>query len=164
MRGGIWVLSIFAAIWFVVGVVGAGLPWAVLAVPAVISGALIGWGLRTTGTEPPRNPNVGRLVGIWSAIEGVAIFIAANVCVNIGAQDAVAPVIAIIVGLHFLPLARGIPVPLYYGTGAALVALGLGALLLPGAERMEMTGFAAAAVLWISSVLLIRQAATAPAG
>ena len=158
MRGGIWVLNIFAALWFVVGAVGAGLPWGMLAVPAVISGALIGWGLRTTGAEPPRNPNVGRLVGIWSAVEGVAIFIAANVCMNIGAHDAVVPAIAIIVGLHFLPLARGIPLPLYYATGAALAAVGLAALLLPGPERMGVTGLGAAAILWVSCVLLIRQA------
>jgi len=164
MRGGIWVLTIFAAIWFAVGVAGAGLPWMALLVPSVVSGALIGWGLRTTGTEAPRNLNVGRLVGIWSAVEGVAIFIAANVCVNIGAQDGVVPVIAIIVGLHFLPLARGIPLPLYYATGAALVALGLGALLLPGPERMGVTGFGAAAILWVSCVLLIRQAKAWRAG
>lgn len=163
MRGGIWVLNIFAAIWFVVGAVGAGLPWAVLAVPAVISGALIGWGLRTTGTERPRNPNVGRLVGIWSAVEGVAIFVAANVCINIGAREAIAPVIAIIVGLHFLPLARGIPLPLYYATGAALVALGLAALLFPGPER-GLTGLGAAVILWVSCALLIRQAQAWRAG
>lgn len=164
MRGGIWVLNIFAATWFVVGAVGSGLPLLVLAVPAVISGALIGWGLRTTGTEPTRNPNVGRLVGIWSAVEGVAIFVAANVCMNIGAQDAVAPVIAIVVGLHFLPLARGIPLPLYYATGVALVALGLAALLLPGPERVGVTGLGAAAILWASCVLLVRQAQAWRAG
>ena len=37
MRGGIWVLNIFAAIWFVVGVIGAGLPWAALVIPAAVS-------------------------------------------------------------------------------------------------------------------------------
>lgn len=164
MRGGIWVLNIFAAIWFAVGATGAGLPWAVLLVPLCISGALLGWGLRSAGVEPSRNPDAGRLVGIWSGVEGVAIFVAVTVCQNIGARDAIVPVIAIIVGLHFLPLARGIPVPLYYATGSALVALGLGALLLPGPERMETTGLVAAVIMWISAAVLIRQAKMQPAG
>jgi hypothetical protein len=164
MRGGIWILNIFAAIWFAVGMAGAGLPWAVLIIPLCISGGLLGWGLRSSGADSPRNPDAGRVVGIWSGIEGVAIFVAVTVCQNIGAHDAIVPVIAIIVGLHFLPLARGIPVPLYYATGSALAVLGLGDLLLPGPDRMGTTGFAAAAIMWVSAAVLIRQARALPAG
>lgn len=163
MRGGIWVLTIFAAIWFVVGAAGEGLPWAALVIPAAISGTLLVWGRRAAGEPAAQGGHVGRLVGIWSAVEGVAIFVAVTICQNIGARDAVVPVIAIIVGLHFLPLARGIPVPLYYATGAALIVLGLGALLLPGNERMGVVGLSAAAILWLSCTLLIRQAKDRPA-
>ena len=164
MRGGIWVLNIFAAIWFVVGVIGAGLPWAALVIPAAVSGALLGWGSRAAADSRVPAAHVGRLVGIWSAIQGVAIFVAVTICQNIGARDAIVPVIAIIVGLHFLPLARGIPVPLYYATGLALIVQGLGAMLLPGDQRMALVGFTAAVILWVSAALLIRQARSRQAG
>ena len=91
MRGGIWVLNIFAAIWFVVGVMGAGLPWAALVIPAAVSGALLARGSRAAADSRVPGAHVGRLVGIWSAIEGVAIFVAVTICQNIGARDAIVP-------------------------------------------------------------------------
>lgn len=155
MRSGIWILNLFAALWCVAAVVGGELPLPVLIVPVAISGALITWGYRATANfSEARNPRIGRLVGIWSAVEGVTIFLAINVCRNIGAPNASLPVVAIIVGLHFLPLARGFPRPLYYATGTGLVVIGVIALLLPGADRYAFTGFGSAIILWISCVAL----------
>lgn len=157
MRGGIWVLTIFAAIWGVVGVLGTGMSPVLAAIPVAISAALLFWATRQSPApiSEAAQARIGRLVGIWSAVEGVAIFVGVTVCQNIGAPHAVAPVIAIIVGLHFLPLARGIPVPLYYLTGAALVATGGGALLLSEPARIAVTGFGSAAILWVSCVALV---------
>ena len=157
MRGGIWVLTIFAAIWGVVGVLGTGMPPVLAALPVAISAVLLFWATRQTPAPIPEaaQARIGRLVGIWSAVEGVAIFVGVTVCQNIGAPHAVAPVIAIIVGLHFLPLARGIPVPLYYASGAALVATGGCALLLAEPARMAVTGFGSAMILWVSCVALV---------
>ena len=157
MRGGIWVLTIFAAIWGVVGVLGAGMPPLLAVAPVAVSIALLFWATRKPGAPVPEveQARIGRLVGIWSAVEGVAIFAGVTLCQNIGAAHAVAPVIAIIVGLHFLPLARGIPVPLYYFTAAALIATGGSALLLSGPARMGITGFGSAMILWISCVALV---------
>ena len=158
MRGGIWVLTIFGAIWGAVAVLGAGLSPILAVVPVAVSIALLFWATRQAPAPIPEaeQARIGRLVGIWSAAEGVAIFIGITVCQNIGAAHAIAPVIAIIVGLHFLPLARGIPVPLYYGTGLALVAVGGGALLwLPPSHQLPLTGGAAAFILWISCVELV---------
>jgi hypothetical protein len=157
MRGGIWVLTIFAAIWGAVGVLGTGRSPVLVAIPVAISAALLFWAMRQSPApiSEAAQARIGRLVGIWSAVEGVAIFAGITVCQNIGAPHAVAPVIAIIVGLHFLPLARGIPVPLYYLTGAALVATGGGALLLTEPARMVATGFGSAVILWISCVALV---------
>src|SRR5690242_10910502 len=113
MRSGIWILNVFAALWCVAGVIGGGLPLAVLIGPIAISAALIAWGYRATAAlSEVSNPKIGRIVGIWSAVEGVAIFLAINVCLNIGAPDAALPIVAIIVGLHFLPMAHGFPRPL----------------------------------------------------
>lgn len=131
-----------------------------LTVPIGVSVAMLFWATRQAQApiSEEARARIGRLVGIWSAVEGVAIFIGVTVCQNIGAAHAVAPVIAIIVGLHFLPLARGIPVPFYYGTAAALVAVGGCALLLQEPARTALTGFGSALILWISCVALVRGA------
>lgn len=159
MRGGIWVLTIFAAIWGAGGiVVGHGPVWLAI-LPVAISVAMLLWASRQPlGTgNPVEGDHVGRAVGIATAIEGVAIFLVANVLFNLNMPTLLLPAIAIIVGLHFIPLARWIPVPLYYRTGAGLIAVGLAAALLPPQDRAIATGVAAAAVLWASCILLVRR-------
>ena len=59
--------------------------------------------------------------------EGVAIFIAVNVLANIGKSAFLLPTIGVIVGLHFLPLARLFRYSLYYWSGAIQVVLCLSA-------------------------------------
>ncbi len=161
MRGGIWVLNIMAFVWVVAGVLLTGQPRWWLAVPAAVSVALLLWARRAAGgaPSPDSGDHVGRVVGIWSAIEGVAIFVTANVLVNLHLPDAVMPAIAIIVGLHFFGLAKGIPVRLYYATGAALVAIGAIALAAPLWHMPLALGVTAAVVLWLSGVALVRSAA-----
>ena len=156
MRGGIWVLNIFAALWVVAGILTSHLPtwWAVG--PIAVSSALLLWSSRQPlGTgNPLSGAHVGRVVGIATAIEGVAIFLAANVLINLHMPTAVIPAAVIIVGLHFLPLARWIPVPLYYRTAFGLIAVGLLGLLLPAPSRAIATGTGAALVLWASAIML----------
>jgi uncharacterized membrane protein len=65
------------------------------------------------------------IVGIASAAEGVAIFVTAMVLLNLGRRDLVVPAVAIIVGLHFLPLALWLPAPIFYIPAALLVAIGM---------------------------------------
>lgn len=158
MRGGIWVLNIFAAVWSAGGIIaGHGPVWlAVLAV--AISVALLFWASRqSVGTDNPiEGSHVGRVVGIASAIEGVAIFIVANVLGNMHLQAFLLPAVAIIVGLHFIPLARWIPVRIYYWTGAGLIAVGMAGIAVPEANRAIVTGIAAAIVLWLSGIRLAR--------
>jgi hypothetical protein len=52
-----------------------------------------------------------RKAGIASGVEGLAILLAVNVLAHFGRSDYAAPVIAIIVGLHFMPLAQRLPAP-----------------------------------------------------
>ena len=164
MRNAIWVLCVFAAIWGAIGLSPFGLP--AMAMPIAASAVLVGWTSRIplpgrTATEGKR---IGRLIAFWSSVQGVAIFAAFALCPLLGIPDAAVPILAIIVGLHFLPLARGIPVPLYYATGLALIVQGLGAMLLPGDQRMALVGFTSAVILWVSSALLIRQVRAWSAG
>lgn len=98
-------------------------------------------------------------MGIASAVEGVAIFAAVTVLVNLGRRDLIAPAVAIIVGVHFLPLARWFPAPIYYLTAALLVAVGMagaGVQNLPA--RVLTVGIGAAAVLWLSCGVVLLHA------
>lgn len=156
MRGGLWVLNIMAFVWCAAGLLVAGQPIWWLVAPAIVAAMLLMWASRQpigTGT-PVEGAHVGRVVGIATAIEGVAIFLVANVLINLHMPTLVMPAIAIIVGLHFVPLARWIPVQLYYWTGAGLITVGLGAILLPPDTRATATGVAAALVLWASGMML----------
>lgn len=157
MRGAIWVLNIFAALWAVAAIRVSHLPAWLAFVPIALSGALLLWAsCQPVGTGNPVVGNhVGRVVGVATALELAAIFITEKALMNLHLPTALMPAVVIIVGLHFFPLARGIPVPLYYRTGGALVAAGLVALLLPPSGRAIASGIAAAVILWLSGIALV---------
>ncbi len=157
MRGATWVLNIFAAIWGTIGLTGFG--WPATAVPIAISTALIVWASRVpararTAADAKR---IGRLIGTWTVIQGIAIFATFALSPKLGFPDAAVPILAIIVGLHFLPLARGIPMPVYYATGLAMIVVGTVALLLPAADRYLATGIPCAIILWTSCIALVQR-------
>jgi len=155
MRTGIVVLCLFAAIWGVAGVLVAGAPAAWAALPIALSVVILLYARRWPGSRVEPGPHVGRLVGIWSGVEGVAMVLAASFLINAHHRDAMMPVFAIIVGAHFLPLARGVPVRIYYLTGGALIAVGLAGLLAPPHLPL-FVGLSAAAILWTSAVMVAR--------
>ena len=158
-------MSGFAAIWWVVGAAVAGrsslLLYAVgLATSAVL--VLLGWRRARQATDASdERSHRGRVVGIASAVEGVMILVAVNVLAIMGRRDLTAPVVAIIVGLHFAPLARWLPAPIYYLTGALLVVVGLAsAAIQEPTARILTVCFGAAAALWLSCTVVLRQHAT----
>ena len=164
---GALILGFFATVWWVIGLRAAGHGAAVVYPVPIVVAAAIGFAAWRQG----RRGDVGevedagekarrdRLVGWASAGEGIAIFIAANVLVNTGHRGAVASAVAIIVGAHFVPLARGLPAPAYYGTAGVLVLLGLAGLAIPDpALRLTVVSAGAAAVLWLTAVSALRRA------
>jgi hypothetical protein len=157
------IMGIFAIIWWIAGLRSAGYgPAVVWATPVLASLALGAAATRlrgATGTlDAVEEARRNRLVMIWSAAEGVAIFIAINVLVNVGHRDAFVPVVALIVGAHFVPLARGLPAPTYFVTAAALIAVGLVGLAMPTLrERLTIVSAAAAVILWITAGVVLRR-------
>lgn len=151
------IMSAFGVIWWVVGLRATGQPSLLTyGVPLAVAVAITAACLRGRVAEPETDEERrrrGRLVGIASAAEGVAIFIVVNVLVNVGLRDEVAPAIALIVGLHFLPLARWLPARPYYVTAATLAALGLGGFLIQSPERrLALVSAGAACTLWVTSL------------
>jgi hypothetical protein len=159
------VLSIFAALWAWAAIRFSGGAAGLVVIPIAISLALLALGWRGSGLVPSRGPHVGKVVGLWTGIEVAALIVTANVLGHSHRADLMMPLGAIIVGLHFFPLARGIPVRAYHATGAGLIAAGLVGLLLPAGERPLVVGLSAAIVLWGTALLFVlasRKAAEAP--
>ena len=159
MRAGIWVLNIFAALWAVAAIVVGHLPTGLAILPIAISVVLLMWGSRQPiGTGNPIQGNhVGRVVGIATGVEIVALIIASNVLLHLHLPSAVIPVSVIIVGLHFFPLARYIPVKTYYWTSGGLLVVGLVGLAFSPSQQGAASGFAASLVLWASGIALVRR-------
>lgn len=159
MRRGIWILTAFAVVWSTIAIIGSHLSPAWLA-PVVAVAAATLWAARSAPdvVDPAERRRRGRLIGLWTAAEGTAAFVVANVLGNIGRMDAFVPALAAIVGLHFLPLARGLPIRAYYATGVALVLIGAAGLAVPPALRPGVVGFGAALILWTTALALIAAA------
>ena len=159
---GALIMAVFAAVWWVVGMIasGHGSPWLValgVAVTAAVATAALRRRRGRAEVSPVEASRRGRLVGVASAVEGLLILVAINVVNNLGRPDLAAPVVAIVVGLHFLPLARRLPARLYYLTAALLVAVGAVGFALPaGAFRLLVVCVGAACALWLTSLAVLR--------
>jgi hypothetical protein len=95
---------------------------------------------------------------MWSSIgEGVGLFAAAQLTTSLGHPELLLPAVAIVVGLHFLPIGRAAAFVPFYLLGAALLAAGALGFVLPAPTGGEVSGFAAAAALWLASILAIRR-------
>jgi hypothetical protein len=99
---------------------------------------------------------MGRSFGIIFGIEGALIGAVAGALARAGRPLLIPVAIALIVGLHFFPLARVFQVPLYGLTGLFCIVSGLASLLVPDSRaRLVALGFAMAAVLWISAAAVL---------
>jgi hypothetical protein len=155
MRIVLLVLTVFAAAWAWAALRVSGVASALSLLPVAVSFALLAAGWSGAGMAPSRGPHVGKVAGLWSAIEVVALVVAVNALQYFHRADLMFPVAAIIVGLHFLPMARGIPVKLYYATGCGFVLAGLVGLLLPPTGRAMVVGMSAALVLWATALVVV---------
>ncbi len=153
-------MSAFAAVWWVVGVGLSGHGSVLMyGVSLLATAEIILTASRTVEAMPPspeEHARRGRIVGLASGGEGLAIFLAINVLANTRNGGLAAPVVAIIVGLHFLPLAHWLPAPLYYLTAAALIGLGMvGFVIADVNQRILTVSTGAASILWATCVVVL---------
>ena len=93
---------------------------------------------------------------LWSSIgEGVALFLAANVVVNVHRPDLLLPAMASIVGLHFLPIGFAAAFRPFIVLGTTLILFAIVGFLLPSPAGGAIAGFMAAAALWIAAALAL---------
>lgn len=164
MRIGVIVLSVFAAIWCIAGfaLAGTGSALSYVLVLLITAAIIVASARRPMGSGgDAAGRRIGRLVGLASAGEGIAIVIAVIVLQSLHAPDDIMPVIAIIVGVHFFALGWSMPMRLYYATGALLVALGVVGIFVGDATRPLVVGVGAACILWLTAVVLLNRQADA---
>jgi hypothetical protein len=95
---------------------------------------------------------------MWSSIgEGVGLFLAAEIVINLGHRDLLLPAMALVVGLHFLPMAYAIPFRPFYLLGGALLAAAAIGFGLGQPLGGAISGFAAALALTAAALLALRR-------
>jgi hypothetical protein len=154
---GVVILCGFAVLWSAAGLTVLHVPLWVYGT-LLFAGAAMLWtclclaGGRWPDATPEQARRTRRLVGIWSGVEFIAIAIASGVLVWRRMPGEILPAIAIVVGLHFIPLARGLPMPPYYATAAGLGAIGLMSFFLPKQLAWAVCGLGGAAIFCATAV------------
>ncbi|MGG3191554.1 hypothetical protein ABEP42_26495 [Priestia megaterium] len=105
-----------------------------------------------------------RWFGIIFSLEGLLIAIAAFICVSTNHLNLFVPIMALIVGAHFFPLASLFQVPIYYMTGILLCLLATIVMLtfpvkiiISDHQIMAwwvFVGFGSALILWGTGVIV----------
>jgi hypothetical protein len=157
MKIGISILSFWAAVWAVWALnTGRAALWAYpgALIVALAPLFLMAPRLSPEGTKEQAK-RIGRVVGLATLFETVAIVAGIQWAVSAGRLDLLVCVVAAAVGIHFLPLARWMPVPRYYLTGLALLAAACAGLVLPSGLRDVFVASAASAILWATALSLV---------
>lgn len=179
IASGIFFMAFFGAAW---GFTSAGFMGGAFQIGAFILIALVTLGffivvgmiLRYARTLPktlsPEGAATRKRISMWFGIvfglEFLLIALASTLLSSVQAGSFIPPAIALIVGIHFFPLARLFRVPTYYLTGAllsilaliALVALPLG-LPIGGSSPDNWSlfvGIGSTVILWLTALNVTR--------
>lgn len=151
----------YGAIWWILGIwaarQGSALGYAVAPLAFAVLVGLARWRMPD---EPPerrrQRAQRGKVIGDVTGIQALLISIALFVLLRVDRMDLAAPIIAIIMGLHFLAFARMFPAFAYYATSVLLVGLGVtGFFLGAGNARELIVSIGAASILWLTCVAVL---------
>ncbi len=165
---GVLVMTVFGALWAAVGLLLSGNPgWGWIVVASLLV-ALVAHAVKLLRANPrareplaadqvERQRRAGRIF-LWTGVaEGVGIFLAVNVVLNLGHPEWRAAAMMVVVGLHFLPLAIAFGYRPHLVTGLVMTAWALGYPWLFAAGALAPMGlFGAAAILCASAAWALR--------
>ena len=149
--------AVFAALtlhwqWHVSGLALA-IPFAIAAPVALAANYVI----RLPGEGIKPSERTARAI-MWSSIgEGVGLFLAANIVINLHRPELLLPAMALIVGLHFLPIAYAASFPPFYMLGAALIVAAVAGSVVHAPMGGAIAGLAAASGLWLAAAAAVRR-------
>ncbi|MFL6428477.1 MAG: hypothetical protein ACJ71S_09570 [Acidobacteriaceae bacterium] len=149
----------FGAVWLALGMTGAGMPvLAALAVviPVFVVVASLASMVRRrlpklSAAETPEKRERMRAFAVVNVVEWVAIFGTINLLRNLHLDAWIVSAIALIVGAHFLPLARIFGARQHVVTGTALMLCAAVAVVLPWSVRDVVECVGAGLILWASA-------------
>jgi hypothetical protein len=155
MATGAIFMSIFGALWLLFGmqaldVLDTGRGVLTISAALLMLGSAA-WVMRAARRFPeePTDPAVGRLFGWINAVQWGACFAYYWVLAWLHREEYFVTGIALVVGLHFLPLARLFRRPASYATGGIMVCWTLAALAYAPAKYLQgVTAIGAGAILW----------------
>ena len=164
------VLSLFGALWAAGGVLLSGSLDGAWIVIASLLAAFVVRSVQLLRANPrvaaplaadvvERQRRAGRIFAWTGAGEGLGIFLAVNLVVNLGHPQWQAAAAMFVVGLHFLPLAIAFGYRPHLVTSVAMTAWALGYPWLLAAGALAPLGlFGAAAILFASAAWALRSA------
>ena len=97
----------------------------------------------------------GREFQIVLALEWIPILVAVIIFNRIRRPDFILPTIALIVGLHFIPLARVFGVSLYYASGVAIVVVAIAGFVSKPPARQAIACIGSGGVLWGTAATMV---------
>lgn len=128
-------------------------PFLVFALIALVAGFVI----RSPGDGIKPSPKEERAI-MWSSIgEGIGLFLASNIVMNLHRPDLLLPSMALIVGLHFLPIAFAAGFRPFHVLGVALIVVAIAGFIVGAPAGGKVAGFMAAGALWIASGIAVRR-------
>jgi phage shock protein PspC (stress-responsive transcriptional regulator) len=173
LQQGVLILVVFGLSWAAFAVTGLAAPAVVTAVLIVLAAAVAAgvyrtarrWRLGPAATQSrPRqvSPNSRRIFNLVNAGQWVLILIAVFGLARMHRPGLIAPAICLVVGLHFLPLARIFDVSVYWWTATLLTVIAVAggiafAYDVDNAVVRMVVGFPAVVVLWTSALILAKR-------
>lgn len=118
---------------------------------------------QTATRDPASVKRLRRQFMLINAVQWIAVGLAVMLMNVFAHVEWIAPAVILIVGLHFIPLARLFGYRGYYVTAAALVLVAL-LDVLAGEGDVALTLFATGAILWATTVALLRALQPGAAG
>ena len=147
----------FGAAWLALGMTGVGIPLfagASIVFPVFALIAFLGAVVRRRLPKFPETPEkkaMMRAFAVVNVVQWVAIFGTANLLHNLHLDGWIASTIVLIVGAHFIPIARIFHTPQHLKTGIAMMLLAALAAVLPAAARDVVVCMVAGVILWVNA-------------
>jgi len=157
---GALIMGFFGGIFFAAAsMIGAGWKTPLLIFPVLVFAVIAGIAWRLIRYAPPGayepDAKAEKVISWASIAEGVGIPVVATALGITGHHNLVLPGIAVVVGLHFFPMAYAIPFRPFYALAVFLLLAAAAGFVLKQPEGAVIAGVAAALALWIASAFAL---------
>lgn len=148
------VYSIVSALWVVVAVALGAANGLIIGLAILLILGLVASAMQVARTSPAANDSaeLGKQFGIIFTLEGIAIGVGSGLLAVLNRPNLILPWVAIIVALHFFPLARLLRLPMDYLVGTAILIAVLATAPLPLTTRQTVLPLITALLLWLAGL------------